>query len=362
MDRHLVAAAAVLIAVACASPPPPPPDETPAGEALLYDGPLQVTSDPLRIPDTFVGCARSSVLRLDNASADTSVRVDRIETRNDSLRVSGALPLEIPAGERRFVDLHFLPDEPGDESGSIEIVTAEAPRTPIRLEALAVAIARPPAPDDPGPLDLVVVLDVSTTMGTMPRLRQAIGEFFDFIQQRDGDVRIGLTSFVNDVHLHREAAFLDREALFQELDSQLDPDTGTPNFDLPRHQLNFDFAENSLGALFRSATEFPFRREARRVLLLITDDTFLEPPAVFSDGIPARVSYAQVADALAERGIQLVSVHASARGRGLSSNADGATSLVNQTGGSWHEFADVTSNEHGLGTLLTDLASGRSCD
>lgn len=362
MDRRILVIVTMLVATACASATGPTPETTPVSGDLPYDGPLRVRPDPVRVPDTTVGCVRSSVIRLENSASDAALRIERIETPNDALRVTGDFPLNLPAGESRFVDLHFLPARAGDGSGEIDIVTADVPLAPVRLEAIAVAVERPETPNDPGPLDLVLVLDVSTTMGTIPRLRSAVEQLFDFASREDGDVRIGLTSFVNDVWVHGGGVFLDREAFLRELDAQLDPDTGTPDFALPRHQLNFDFPENSLGALYRSAIEFPFRRVARRVLFLVTDDTFLEPPAVFSDGTPASVSFAQVASALEERGLRLVSVHASARGRGLSSNYEGEPSLASRTGGSWREFADVTSSEQGLSGLLVDLAAGWSCN
>lgn len=361
MDRRILAIVAILVSTACANASGPPSETMQASEDLRYDGPLRVTPDPVRFPDTTVGCVRSSVLRLDNSSPDVGIQIVRFETANDALRVTGDVPLDIPEGESRFVDLHFFPTRAGDGSGEIDIVTADVPQAPVRLEAIAVAVERPETPNDPGPLDLVLVLDVSTTMGTTPRLRDAVEQLFEFVSRNDGDVRIGLTSFVNDVWVHGGGNFLDRRELLEELDSQLDPDTGTPAFDLPRHQLNFDFPENTLAALYRSATEFPFRRETRRILFLVTDDTFLEPPTVFSDGNTATVSYAQVASALEERGLRLVSIHASARGRGLSSNYEGEASLVSRTGGSWRELAEVTSSDRGVGGLLVDLATGWSC-
>ncbi len=362
MDRHLLAMALIFVSFACASETGPEPGAAPVSAVLAYDGPLRVTPAPVRVPDTFAGCVRSLILRLENSASDDAVQIERVETPNDALRVTGEFPLRIPAGESRFIDLHFRPTAAGDGSGRIDIVTADARWEPYRLETIAVGIEPPEAPADPGPVDLVFVLDVSTTMGTMPRLRDAVVQLFDFVESDGRDVRVGLTSFVNDVLLHDGGAFLDRSAFLRELDAQLDPVTGAPDLDLPRHQLNFDFPENSLGALYRAATEYSFRPEARRTLLLITDGAFLEPPEVYSDGTPATVSFLEVGSILDERGVELVSIHSNTTGRGLSSNYDGEPSLVSRTGGTWRELADIASSEQGLDDLLLRLAAGWSCD
>jgi hypothetical protein len=303
---------------------------------------------------------RSTVLQLENTSSDAAVRIERIETPDDAFRVHGEFPLRVPPGSTRFVDLHFRPDAAGDRSSPIRIVTDDARWAPVRLEAIAVAVEPPETRADPGPVDLVLVLDVSTTMGTMPRLREAVVGLFDFIESDGLDVRIGLVSFVNDVLVHESGAFVDRTTFLRELDGQFDPQTGAPNLDLPRHQLNFDFPENSLGALYRAATEFPFRRDARRALLLVTDGSYLEPPAVFSDGTPA-VSLAQTGSALEDRGIRLVAIQASASGRGLSASSDGEPSLVSRSGGTWVELADVASGDPAFGEVLIDIAGGLRC-
>jgi hypothetical protein len=87
----------------------------------------------------------------------------------------------------------------------------------------------------------------------------------------------------------------------------------------------------------------------------MTDDTYLEPPAVFSDGSRVIHSYSEVAWALTERDISLFSVNASAKGRGLSSDHEGEPSLVERTGGEWLELGNVrtASLEQMLGALLT---------
>jgi hypothetical protein len=205
------------------------------------------------------------------------------------------------------------------------------------------------------PLDLVFVLDVSTSMDEIAMARRAIEKLFDEIEHEVLDVRVGLTTFENDVVVHQRGAFLHRTTFFRELDTQLVNGTWIPDSSLPRQLLNFELEENLLDALYDSATEFDFRPEARRFLFLVTDDTFLKPPAVFSDGNPVRRSYADVVTALTDRQISVFSVHSSEKGEGLSSSYEDQASLVVQTGGDWFELSEVQAEslERTLSELLT---------
>jgi hypothetical protein len=203
------------------------------------------------------------------------------------------------------------------------------------------------------------VLDVSTSMDEIAMLRAAIQTLFDTIETETLDVRVGLTTFENDVVVHRRGAFLDRAAFFRELDTQLVEGTWIPDSELPRQLLNFELEENLLDALYGAATEFEFRSEARRFLFVVTDDTFLEPPAVFSDGNPVRHSYAEVAAALTEREIGLFSVHVGEKGEGLSSSYRDQASLVALTGGDWLELSDVRAES--LEVMLDELLTRPDC-
>ena len=196
----------------------------------------------------------------------------------------------------------------------------------------------------------------------MASLREAIRGLVEFVDVHDLDVQLGLTTFENDVITHGDGRFLAADEFFGELDSQLVEGTWVPDPELPRQLLNFDLPENTLGALQRSLRDFDFRPGSRRVFVLMTDDTFLEPPAVFSDGTPALASYAEVARALRENEVRLVSVHASARGEGLSSDHAGSPSLVTATRGTWFELADVSSGALALDALLADVVAGGACE
>jgi len=336
-----------------------------SGEFLpkAYDGALRVSPSPVTLAAR-VGCVASQELSIANTHPDLSVTVSNASLPDASLQLGLRLPIRLAPGAARAVPLHFMPREPGERAGVLAFDTDEGKAFPLEVPVAATARARTTEPADaaPEPLDLVLVLDVSTTMNELARLRASLQQVLPQLEAHGGLVRLGLTTFENDVLVHRGGAFLDREAFFAELDSQLLPDVWTPDPSSPRQLMNYDFAENVLDALGRSAAEFPFREGARRYLLLMTDDTFLEPPAVYSDGTPARRSYEDLSREVVERAVRVFSVHAPLRGAGLSSSHEGAPSLPSLTGGAWFAIAEVDRGALDLGALILDLVAGRGRD
>ena len=210
-----------------------------------------------------------------------------------------------------------------------------------------------------GPIDLVFVVDVSTSMSGHAALRTSIDRLFERVASSPTPVRIGLTTFENDVVLHGGARFLERDAFFEELDAELVPEAWTPNDALPRHLGNDEPEENILDALARSADWFDFGPDHRVAFVLLTDDTFLEPPAVFGDGTRALHRYAGVVERLSRRGITLHAVHAKARGRGLSAPYRGQEGLVAATGGQSAEIARLRAAT--LDTLFAAALGAGEC-
>ena len=335
------------VASACAGPDlrmaPPSSPEPPARS-------LRIRPDPIAFADTFVGCTRAVRVEFGNADTTRPLAVTRVSNSRPAFRLPGAAGLTLAAGETRALEAHFTPAKPGRVEGAVELTTDEVsnPRYPVAHTAMGI---EPPS----RPLDLVFVLDVSTSMDEIAILRDAMGVVFDAIEAASLDVQVGLTTFENDVIVHGRGSFLDRAAFFRELDSQLVEGSWIPDGNQPRQLLNFELEENLLDALHRSATEFDFRTEARRYLFLMTDDTYLEPPAVFSDGSRVIHSYLEVVSVLTARDISVFSAHRSAKGRGLSSDYDGGPSLVERTGGEWLELGNVqaASLARMLGGLLT---------
>lgn len=331
-----------------------------------YDGALRVRPDPVVFEETAVGCRRVVTLELENADAGAPLRVTSAATPHEALTLRGPLPLALPAGGAGLLDLHFAPQTPGDRSGAVGLATDEGTGKGgalYRLETAARAVAPGRAREGAaaGPLDLVFVLDVSTTMDETAGVREAVVRHLGPATAGADAVRLGLVTFVNDVRIHRGGAFLDRAAFLEELDSQLLDDPAVPDPSLPRQILDFDVAGNVLDALYRAATGFAWRPDARRYVLLLTDASFREPPAVFSGGIPARYSFAETSDALAASGVRLFAVHADQNGGGLSESWGGRPSLVARTGGAWFELEDVEAGVVTLDGILRDLLAGEPC-
>ena len=357
-----LAACVALVLGACASDR----RSAPAAEAAPgYAGALRITPDPARFDEVRPGCTETITVQLEHAGEGGPLTVARIASSNASLRPSVSVPLTLRPGERRPMDVHFAPTSPGDWSGALAFSTDEEGAEPYRLSLSAVAVARPSAPAGPGvrePLDLVFVVDVSTTMDDLPVLRPAIEGLYDFVEGNALDVRIGLVTFVNDVVVHGGGAYLDRAAFLAELDAQLLPGTWVPDPDRPRQVMNLDLAENGLDALQRAATRFAGRPGARRALFLVTDGAFAEGPTVLSDGSSVTATHADVAAVLVENHVRLFALHASAQGRGISSRMGDRPSLVSASGGAWFELSDAVSGALDLRALLVDLVADHVCE
>jgi len=350
-----------LIALGCAS------GGTTDTEVAISDyvGSLRVSPNPAVFDETTVGCVRSTILRLENSSSDTGIHVTSIVVPDETLAFSDPVPFALAAGETRFVDLHFSPNAAGTLVGDVVIATDEEGMSGYRLATLGSAVDPPEASATSGdiaPLDLVFVLDVSTSMDEMAALRTAIQELFDFSEANGLDVRFGLTTFENDVIVHGDGEFMERTRFFEEFDSQLIPGIWVPDPELPRQLLNFDFPENSLDAIYRAASDMPFAPNSRRYVLLMTDSNFLEPPAVFSDGTPVRHRYAEVERALRDNEVKLFAVHDTSAGEGLSRNWKGRPPLVSQSGGTWFEISQITTGALTLNDVLAKFIMRSVCD
>ncbi len=127
-------------------------------------------------------------------------------------------------------------------------------------------------------LDLVFVLDVTGSMGgTIEGVKNNIIEFADSLKKRGVDYRLGMVTFLDIIENAYD--FTSDVNVFKQLVSLQNAHGGG------------DAPENSLDALFR-ATQYPFRNEANRVIIWITDITYHE-----SNGVTARTK-SQVVNAL----------------------------------------------------------------
>jgi len=143
-------------------------------------------------------------------------------------------------------------------------------------------------------VDVVFVLDVSSSMGfVLDQLEQNIADVVTAANNLAPDAHFGLVAYVDNFALddtgaldggmvHTEASTLQSAfAYFQEnfTDPNRNPGDGLSG---PTTQ-NPICEENALDALYAAATEFPWRTNATRVIIVATDDTFIEAPDNYGD-------------------------------------------------------------------------------
>jgi len=143
-------------------------------------------------------------------------------------------------------------------------------------------------------VDVVFALDVSSSMGfVLDSLTSEIGKVVAAANALSPESHFGLIAFVDNHALdatgpleggkvHTEAATL--QAAFQHYkkvytDNNRNPGDG-PNGPTTQNPV---CEENSLDALYAAAKDFPWRPTATRVVIVVTDDTFLERPDNYGD-------------------------------------------------------------------------------
>jgi hypothetical protein len=347
LGRIPVLSAALLLLAACADDeleglPTAPP--APAG--------FEVRPQRLSFAGAYVGCVKRRGLSVHN-TGDAPLVIEL--TPPSAPFAAGNLgPFEL--GPRATFDLPvtFAPQALGNAASSLRLSAGDAGSVDVPLDGVGLEV-------EGAAVDIVFVVDVSTSMDEeMIGLYDAIRELFDYAEDQNVDLYAGLTTFVNDVRVHRNGAPLSRPSFFAELDSQLTY-FHTPDGELARNVANEDFPENVLDALYLAADSFAFRAGVPRLMILLTDDTFYEAPAEFSDGTPALHTYAQTLARLGEAQVALTSIHNSDLGAGLSTSYSGQPSLVAATGGSWHEVAGIAGGTLDLSTLIVGLVSDVGC-
>ena len=143
-------------------------------------------------------------------------------------------------------------------------------------------------------IDLVFVLDTSSSMGfVLSKLEQQIASVVAASNQLAADSHFGLVVFQDNflvdssgeldggvVHTGTDslqAAFSHYRQQFTEFDRNPGDGVGGPTTQNPLCE------ENSLDALYAAAKDFPWRENATKVVIVVTDDTFLESPDNYGD-------------------------------------------------------------------------------
>lgn len=155
------------------------------------------------------------------------------------------------------------------------------------------------------PIDLVFVLDVSTSMDDeIDAVARGTERIWNAATALTPDVQLGLVVFVDSVAVVNECApFSSYAALSTELSSRWLP--FTESNEQPRGGgSNSDCSENSLDALHAAATRCPWREGATRVVIHVTDDTFAEAPSSLS-GVTVQRTYIETLSALTGREIRV---------------------------------------------------------
>jgi hypothetical protein len=144
-------------------------------------------------------------------------------------------------------------------------------------------------------IDVVFVLDTSSTMNfVFSKLGDEIGEVVSAATKIAPNPHFGLIAFTDNhrldtsgpeaggkVHLAAntlQRAFRDYAATYNQFDRN--PGDGPTG----RARQNPLCEENSIDALYAAANDFPWRPNATRVVIIATDDTFLEKPDNYGDG------------------------------------------------------------------------------
>jgi hypothetical protein len=207
-------------------------------------------------------------------------------------------------------------------------------------------------------LDIVFVLDVSTTMGfILQTLENQIGDVWTKAMEIDDEPHFGLVVFVDDVTVAGAQPYPDVASIQADF-HQWYTHTSS-NEQTTTTKSNVDFPENSLDALHAAAGGFDWRdhHNTLRVIIHATDDTFREPPATFSGAIPAAHGYDETVDALQEAFIRVASFAAYKGGPvgnadvslGFLADYEGKPSIPEATDGQAFDLEQV-----GKGTSLVD--------
>ncbi len=216
--------------------------------------------------------------------------------------------------------------------------------------------------NDCGPLDVVFVLDVSTSMDeAIGSLRSGIRDVWDAASRLSPAARFSLIVFVDDaLAVNACAPFASVEQLSASFDqwqsfcaSNESPVSGAENFDFP---------ENSLDALQLAVNACTFRPGATRIVVHVTDDTFLEPPSRFSGTIPAQYAFNEVSAAFVTNELRLASFHDVTRyPQGFSTPYGGAPGLVEATDGASFSLQAVVDGDLNMGSAIQVFIEEEYC-
>jgi hypothetical protein len=289
----------------------------------------------------------------------------------------GAVTLD-SAGET--VDSDTLPgdgdgdgDPSGDGDGDGDPDTGESGG--IKLDTLPADTAD----DGPDPedciedVDIVFVMDVSTTMGPFfDKLENEITAVNDALAAFDlpNPPHYGLVVFVDDFTLvNAGAPYTDIEEL--KADFQYWNNFTASNQQTGGGGFNSTWTENSLDALFAGAGGFQWRPVASTLRMVIhtTDDTFWNGPTV-ANGVNILHNYVETVDSLQQREIRMFTFADHLGGQSGNDNVAGGffedyfgePPIPMQTGGAAYEIGAVLAGVISLSDAIVGAVEDSYCE
>lgn len=222
-------------------------------------------------------------------------------------------------------------------------------------------------------VDIVFVMDVSTTMG--PFLDQLATEIIFVDEALDAMTlpsapHYGLVVFVDDAALLNAGAPYDSVAVLQQDFMQWSSFTAT-NGQVAGGAFNSTWPENSLDAIYLAASGFQWRPAETTLRLIIhtTDDTFWDGPTV-GNGVDIQHGYAETVTALQEREIRDFSFAGQIGGMcecedvtpGWSSPYMGMAPIPEATGGLVYDIDLVLVGQVSLADALSEAVETTMCE
>ncbi len=235
----------------------------------------------------------------------------------------------------------------------------------------------PDAPDTTEPcvqnVDIVFVMDVSTTMGAF------LGTLADEVIAVDQALaeldlpeapHYGLAVFVDDAHiLNGGMPYADAAAL--QADFQSWSAFTATNQQVGGGNSNSTWPENSLDALFLAATQFDWRpaEDTTRLIIHTTDDTFWEGPST-QNGVMIQNDYAGTVTALQQETIRVFAFADTIGGScscldvsmGWFGEYEGAPSIPASTDGGVYDINQILDDSVSLADAITASVEESYCE
>lgn len=258
-------------------------------------------------------------------------------------------------------------------TGTTAATAAEDSGPPISFD-MGVVVDAPGGDDCTDAIDVVFVMDVSTSMGPF------LSTLADEILAVDAAIaalgpgvvpRYGLVVFVDDVLVVNDGqAYDDVDTLAADFDTWSAFTSG--NDQLGGVGYNTTFPENSIDALYAAAGDFEWRPIASttRIVIHTTDDTFWEAPSVAEGVIPIQHTYAEAVDELQSQEVRVFSFAAMLGGPAETDDVSmgwfgpymDQTAIPVATDGGVFSIEDVLTGMVSLGDAIVGAVENSHCD